>query len=283
MYQHSITRTSHSAIVIAIDCSISMQEWTTFYRTRMRKMEVASLIANFAIDELVTRSTRAGDIRNYYDIAVFQYSGDGIEPVIASEDNNMVNISTLQDRMPLPVCYNIRQENDNIIPISLNGWTTPKASGTAPMYEALAHIKNLVSKWCSDTFNRNSFPPIVINITDGCCSDAEDAELLDIASEIKSIGTYDGTALLLNVYLANEADYSEQIQFPLVCDNFSEDHDCQLLYNMSSILPDELEVLIRDVYGYEVKREYKCFARNASICDILTLVDIGTDRCIKYR
>ena len=57
-----------------------------FYNTRMRKMEAAALIANFAIDELVMRTTRAGDIRDYYDIAVFRYLDDGIEPIIASEE-----------------------------------------------------------------------------------------------------------------------------------------------------------------------------------------------------
>ena len=31
-----------------------------FHNTRMRKMEAAALIANFAIDELVIRSTRSG-------------------------------------------------------------------------------------------------------------------------------------------------------------------------------------------------------------------------------
>ncbi|MBO7263928.1 MAG: hypothetical protein J6U93_05355 [Alistipes sp.] len=286
MYQHSITRMSRSAVVIAIDSSISMQEWTMFYHTRMRKMDVATLIANFAIDELVMRSSRSGDMRDYYDIAVLQYSGDGIEPVIADEDNGMIHISALHDRIPQPICYNIVQQTEDgsqsTIPISLHEWITPKAYGIAPMYEVLTHIKSLVSKWCDDPFNRKSFPPMVINITDGCCGDAEDSELLDMASEIQSIGTKDGTTLLLNIYLANEADESDNILFPSVCDLFSHDHDCQLLYNMSSTLPEELEYIIKDLSDCGRQRPYKCFARNASICEILALVDIGTDGCEKY-
>ena len=176
MYQRTITRMSRSAVVIAIDGSVSMQEWTMLYNTRMRKMEAAALIANFAIDELVMRSTRAGDIRDYYDIAVFRYSDDGIEPIIASEDNSMVHINSLHEAIPQPVCYNIVHEEEDgtqsIIPITLHEWVRPKAYGIAPMYEALVHIKGLISKWCNDTFNRRSFPPIVINITDGCCSNA---------------------------------------------------------------------------------------------------------------
>lgn len=278
---------SRSAVVIAIDGSVSMQEWTMLYNTRMRKMEAAALIANFAIDELVMRSTRAGDIRDYYDIAVFRYSDDGIEPIIASEDNSMVHINSLHEAIPQPVCYNIVHEEEDgtqsIIPITLHEWVTPKAYGIAPMYEALVHIKGLISKWCNDTFNRRSFPPIVINITDGCCSDAEEMELMDIAREIESIGTKDGSTLLINTYLANEMDECENILFPTVCDNFSPDHDCQMLYNMSSQLPEELEYIIKDIVGCNSQRPYKCFARNASLCEILALTDIGTEACNKNR
>lgn len=286
MYQRSITRMSRSAIVIAIDSSISMQEWTMLYNTRMRKMEAAALIANFAIDELVMRSTRAGDIRDYYDIAVLRYSGDGIEPIIADEDNSMIHINKLHDAIPQPVCYNIVQKEEDgsysTIPMTLHEWVTPKAYGIAPMYEAFVHIKDLISKWCDDSFNRRSFPPIVINITDGCCGDAEEMELLDIAKEIDNIGTKDGTTLIINIYLASESDQTENILFPTLCDNFSHDSDCQMLYNMSSTLPEELEYIIKDIIGCGDKRPYKCFARNALMGEILTLADIGTESCNKY-
>lgn len=287
MYQRSITRMSRSAIIIAIDGSISMQEWTMLFNTRMRKMEAAALIANFAIDELVMRTTRAGDIRDYYDIAVFRYLDDGIEPIIASEEEGLVHINTLHERTPQPVCYNIIQDEEdgsqNTIPITLHEWVTPQAYGMAPMYEALVHIKDLITKWCNDSFNQRSFPPIVINITDGCCSDAESAELIDIANEIQKVGTKEGATLLVNIHLANEIDSTENILFPPVCDLFSDDPDCQMLYDMSSVLPTEMEHIIKDMVGCSDMGPYKCFARNASICEILTATDIGTEGCNKFR
>lgn len=280
---------SRSAIVIAIDGSISMQEWTMFHNTRMRKMEAAALIANFAIDELVMRTTRAGDIRDYYDIAILRYSGDGVEPIIENDNNDirMVHINNLHDIVPQPACYNIVQEEEDgsqsTMPLILNEWVKPMATGIAPMYEAFVHIKDLVKRWCDDSFNRMSFPPIVINITDGCCGDAEENELIDIANDIQKIGTQDGTTLLVNVFLANEADNTESTIFPTECDIFSDDHDCQMLFNMSSTLPENLEYIIRDIACCDNARPYKCFARNASICEILTATDIGTDGCNKYR
>ena len=281
MYQRCITRIARSAIIIAIDSSISMQEWTVFQNTRMRKMDAAALIANFAIDELVMRSTRSGDVRDYYDIAVLQYSDETIDTVIGSENGGFVHITHLHESMPQPVCYNLCQEEEDgtqsTIPMTLNGWVTPKAYGIAPMYETLVHIKTLVTKWCDDNANRASFPPLIINITDGCCSDAEAEDILDIASDIKSIGTKDGMALIVNVYLANEADDTTNTLFPALCDHFSHDHDCQMLYDMSSTLPLELEEIINDILGRDGGETYKCFARNASICEILTLTDIGTE------
>lgn len=257
------------------------------HNTRMRKMEAAALIANFVIDELVMRATRAGDIRDYYDIAVLQYSGDGLESIIASEDDTMVQISSLHNAIPQPKSYNIvHTEEDGTqqtIPLILHEWVTPKACGIAPMYEALVHIKSLVSKWCDDSFNHRSFPPIVINISDGCCGDADDIELLDMAAEIESIGTKDGTTLLINIHLANEDDSAENVLFPQVCDLFSHDHDTQLLYDMSSRLPKELEYMIEDIVGCNTQGPHKCFARNASVCEILALTDIGTEGCNKYR
>ena len=258
-----------------------------FQHTRMRKMEAAALISNFAIDELVMRSTRAGMMRDYYDIAVIQYSGDGIEPIIGGEDGSMVHINTLQDIVPQPVCYNLCQEQEDgtmcTFPMNLNEWVRPKAYGIAPMYEALVHIKDITTKWCEDNVNRSSFPPLIINITDGCCGDAEEDEIIDIADSIKSIGTQDGSTLLVNIYLANEADDTTNILFPALSDPFSHDHDCQMLYDMSSQLPEELENSMNDIMRREGRGPYKCFARNASICEILTLTDIGTEGCYNVK
>lgn len=282
MYQCSISRITRSAIIIAIDSSISMQEWTLFHNLRMRKMDAAALIANFAIDELVMRSTRAGDIRDYYDIAVIGYSGDGIEHIIGNEEGGLVHINSLHDIMPQPRCYDLAHKEEDgtlcTIPMTLNEWVTPKAYGSAPMYEALVHIKDMVTKWCEDHMNKSSFPPLIINITDGCCGDAEEDEILDIARMIERIGTNDGSTLLVNVYLANEADDTTNVLFPNVGTQFIHDPDCQMLYDMSSILPLELKRRVDEIMG-SGGGPYKCFARNASICEILTFTDIGTEGC----
>ena len=154
----------------------------------MRKMEAASLIANFAIDELLVRASRANEVRNYYDIAVVGYSGDGVEMIIGDENDSLTDIKSLMERRPQPRRYNIIQQDTdgNMVsaPITLHEWVEPKACGSSPMYEALIQVKRLIADWCDNPHHRYCFPPLVINISDGGCSDAEYDELIDIAKDI---------------------------------------------------------------------------------------------------
>lgn len=290
MYQQSITHIHRTAVIIAIDCSLSMQNWTHLHHTRMRKMEAAALIANFAIDEIAVRATRGNEVRNYYDVAVIGYSGDGAEVIIGNEYNHLTDIKTLFERTPQPVCYNIEQYDCNgervTTPITLHEWVKPKACGSTPMYEALTLSKSLISDWCDNPHNRISTPPLIINISDGGCSDADNDDIIDIAKDIQEIGTLDGATLLVNIYLATEGNNdNKSIVFPSLEEYSSDDQEELLLYNISSTLPQELEPILHKLTGYKRDGWCKCFARNASICEILAMADIGTEGChgIKYR
>ena len=289
MYQQSITHLHRSAIIIAIDCSVSMQSWTYLHKTRMRKMEAASLVANFAIDELLVRASRANAVRNYYDIAVVGYSGDGVEMIIGNENDDLTDIKSLAERTPQPKCYNIIQQDTdgNMVstPLTLHEWVEPKACGSSPMYEALIQVKKLIADWCDNPHHRDCFPPLVINISDGGCSDAEYDELIDIAKDIKELRTTDGSIIFINIYLSTDRDHeSHSIIFPST-EEVIEDENESLLYNMSSVLPKELEHVIFEFRGGDGHKSYKCFARNATICEAFALADIGTEGCIgiKYR
>lgn len=71
------------------------------------------------------------------------------------------------------------------------------------MYEALLYVHDLVEAWCRRPEHRESFPPLVFNITDGEASDSDEEELAQIAGRIRSLGTDDGRALLVNIHLAS--------------------------------------------------------------------------------
>ena len=289
MYQRGITHLNRSAVIIAIDCSLSMQDWCYLHNTRMRKMDAASLIANFALDELVVRATRGNDIRNYYDIAVIGYSGDGVEVLHGDENSQLANIKSLFESLPQPTCYNIVQQDSNgnkvSVPLTLHEWVEPKACGTSPMYEAMVQIKSMLTDWCDNPHNRDSFPPLVINISDGGCNDADYNDIVDIAKDIKELHTFDGSTLFVNIYLAtDEGQNNCSIVFPEEEETIADEQE-RLLYEMSSTLPEELEHVIYELSRHKCHRARKCFARNASICEVLAFANIGTEGCmgIKHR
>lgn len=290
MYQQSITHLNRSAVIIAIDCSVSMQSWTYLRHTRMRKMEAAALITNYTIDEIVVRATRGNEIRNYYDIAVVGYSGDGVEVIIGDHSDNLVDIKSLFEVMPQPSCYQITQQNSKgeaiTTPLTLHEWVKPKACGTTPLYEALILIKSMLSDWCNNPHNRHSFPPLVINISDGCCSDGDYNEVVEIAKDIQVLRTTDGTTTFVNILLTTDREIREEpLMFPSLDEFTPSTDEEQLLHEMSSILPSELDDALCKLTGYKSNKTRKCFARNASICEILAMADIGTEGCqgIKYR
>lgn len=282
IYQQRINHHARTAIVIAIDGSVSMQNWTMLHHTRMRKSEAAALIANFIIDELIVRACRGSEIRNYYDVAVIGYSGNGVESLLPSDENNFSAIDHLYEHLPQPKCYHINQEVDDgtliSMPITLHQWIKPSTCGTTPMYEALAHIKWMLSNWCMHRDNRDSFPPLLINITDGGFNDANEHEVIDIAKEIQQISTRDGNVLVFNIHLATEGEGDSVCeQFPTEqCFNTS-DPECLALFNMSSTLPDVMEDIVAQMYSLTEAGRYRCFARNSTICEVINLIDLGTE------
>ena len=79
MYTQEITRRHRTAFVIMLDRSASMQGRVRFGRMMMTKAEAVAYTANALVTELIDRSRRTDGVRDYYDIAIVGYGGDGVE------------------------------------------------------------------------------------------------------------------------------------------------------------------------------------------------------------
>ena len=286
MYNKTITHHTRIAIIIAIDCSISMNNWTTLSLTKMHKSEAAALLTNHIIDELLIRSTRYTEIIDYFDISVIGYSGDGVESLLP--DDGFMHITRLADYMPQPQCFYLNQRlNDRKMvstPITLHPWITPKACGETPMYEAMIRIKSLARAWTLHPHNRDSFPPIIINISDGGFSDADNQEMLDIAYDIRQTSTSDGKVLFINIFLAtNHEQRHQSYAFPSKESFHTNNEDCQTLYDMSSTLPFEFEPAMRELLIDEAGGPYKCFAYNNTVSELFAILDIGTENSYSLK
>lgn len=263
MYSQEITRQHRTAFILALDRSGSMQESVRFGKKVMSKAEAVSIIANALITELIDRCRRTDSLRNYYDVAVVGYSNDNIEMLLGRD--GMLSIDDLSRISPrrrtLSNEEQLSEQNSAIFQHSLDEWFTPHAEGNTPMYEAMLRVRDLAKEWCEKSENRQSFPPVVINITDGEASDCDDNELRDICEQIKRIATDDGNVLLINIHISTDSTLPAII-FPMA--------EC------SSIMPSAFDGAICEMKGRGATPPFFGMGYNASIIELLSMVNIGS-------
>jgi hypothetical protein len=154
-------------------------------------------------------------------------------------------------------------------------WIEAKAEGTTPMYEAMLRVRDMLAEWCAKPENRESFPPIVINITDGEASDCSDSELLDICSQLRAIATDDGQVLLLNIHITS-SDTLPSIIFPMADELLSASRHARTLAECSSIMPEAFSDAIHSLKGMGAVPPYYGMGYNATIVELLSIINIGS-------
>lgn len=282
MYQQQINHINRTAIVLVVDCSLSMKKMTSINTMRRPRAEAAALVCNYIIDELLERATRFDTVRNYYDIAAIGYSGEGIVSLLPGDGKGFVAINRLAEMAPQPTTTYVEHrtpEGETIeVPFVLHPWVTPTATGATPMYEALVEVRDMVKAWCEHPDNRDSFPPIVFHITDGTASDASESELIDIAQRITKTSTRDGNTLFINVHLSS-TDRTDAFceVFPSEATFHTDDPERLLLYRMSSVIPQRMEPQIADMLHPIYKGPYRAVAFNTTVYEILSIISIGSE------
>ena len=152
-------------------------------------------------------------------------------------------------------------------------WIAPVAKGRTPMGDALKMARRMVTSWCRK--HPESFPPIVINITDGEATDATHEEIATLATRLRQAGTNDGNVLFVNIHLAEGNNpSSDAIRFPSESDTLPVNRHSKLLYNISSTLPALYNSEIMATRGGTPPFRAVCY--NASVCELVGLLAIGS-------
>lgn len=239
MYNTPITRLRPTAFVVLIDRSGSMRETITMGGVEMTKARAVTLVANSFIDELLFRARREGGTYDYYDLAVLGYSGDGVYSLV-SPHGEFVSPSRLAAsgvRREKVVRERTLPSGRSVIAVTEhNVWIREKAAGITPMCGALREAARLVEWWCRRRQNAASYPPTVINITDGEPSDGSDDDVRAIAARISRTGTADGNTLLVNIHLARSGS-AAPVMFPSSPDQLPDHKYARLLWDISSEMP----------------------------------------------
>jgi hypothetical protein len=240
MYTNPITRLHPTAFVILIDQSGSMKERIVYAGAEMTKSRAVSLIASSFIDELLYRARREGGTRDYYDIAVVGYSGDGVSSLISPEGEFTTpsHLAASAVRTEKIARERILPSGRSVVAVTeQNIWIPEKAAGITPMCGALEGALSLVEWWCRQKRGRESYPPTVINITDGETSDCTDEDVRTVAALIRATGTSDGNTVLMNIHIARGADTAMPVMFPCTPEELPDHRYARLLWDISSDMP----------------------------------------------
>lgn len=278
MYSQEITRRHRAAIVIAIDQSSSMSGRMRLNGNDLSKAEAVSMVTGHLIDELIMRSFRDNSYRYYYDIAILGYSGTEVYSLIGDtiEFYPITMLATRKvQRTPYKLSYTTLNSGVNSFYEEVSMWAPPRAEGATPMYKMVNVVTELVASWCAKEENRDSFPPLVFNVTDGEISDGNYEKLRSAASRLKDTGTLDGKTLFVNTHITSNTSH-EPIVFPNVNEVPISIHYAHLLMDISSVMPEQFHSYIEMCRPGHIRPPYIAMSYNSSISELVAMLNIGS-------
>ena len=270
-YSAQINRAKPTAFFFLVDQSGSMDDAWGLDGTK-RKCDAVADAVNRLLSTLVVRCAKGEDVRDYFQVGVVGYGGQVVSGFQGPRaGRQFVPISEVADN-PLRVEQRTKKEDDGaggLIErrIRFPVWFEAEANGGTPMAEAIETACGAVKAWCE--LYPLSYPPVVINISDGEPTDGDPAPS---AARLKEVGTNDGKVLFFNIHIS--ASSKRPIEFPDSARGLP-DEFAQHLFEMSSPLPPRLyQEALRE--GFPVTEASRGFAFNADLRALVQFLDIGT-------
>jgi hypothetical protein len=270
-YIAEISRADPTLFIFLLDQSESMED--PFGGSgAVSKAAFISDAVNRVLHDLVIRSTKTEEVRNYYYISVIGY-GSTVEPAMTGplSGRELVSIAEVAD---YPARIEIRSKTvgdasgqTSTSPVRFPIWVDPKSENGTPMCQALQRAKDLAAEWVSD--HPRSFPPTVLHLTDG---ESNDGNPITLAREIKAVATTDGNVLIFNCHTSTNR--AAKVEYPAdpAC---LPDEFARLLWEMSSILPDRFRRTAMDL-GLTLDEGAAGFVFNADPSAVVQFFEIGS-------
>ena len=282
-YQKKATRKEPTALLILLDQSGSMASGQ--YEVNgiaMNRAKAAAFYVNTLLDELLAKCTKDDGLRDYVEVCLLGY---GAEEKRASPawcgkltGKTWVSINELQDNASQEtreVERNIRGKISKV-EVKIRYWLEGKAESLTPMGNALEQAHDLLKNWIEQ--HKTSFPPILINITDGQATDVKAPKLIELAGKIKDLQTHNGRVLFFNCHLGN--DSSKACLYPkLKTELPSGEAYAETLFEMSSILPKAFHNEISShTPDFDANGRYAAMFYNADAMGLTRILQLGTSK-----
>lgn len=268
-YDQRVDRTNPGCILFLVDQSASMTEELAQQPGRTKAAALCDAI-NGLLYELVLRCIKdpTEGPRHYYDVGVIGY-GEDVAPALAGAlaGRELVSIADIGNH-PLRVEDRAKDAADGATKrVKFPVWFDAKASNGTPMGAGIDLAGAIVAPWVAQ--HPTSFPPIVINISDGAATDGDPRQW---ANRLRGLSTKDGNALFFNVNLS--ALSTDTLYFPSSAESLRDDY-ARTLFDMSSPLPPFMQSLASQ-HGLNVSDGARGFVFNADMIAVITFLQIGT-------
>ena len=271
-YTAEISRTHPSCFIFLIDQSGSMQDAFGGGESTQKKADGVAVVINRLLQNLVIKCAKSEGVRDYYHVGAIGYGaqvGSAFSGAIAGKD--LVPISEIANS-PARIETRTKKVDDGaggLVDQSVRfpTWLDAVANNGTPMCQALDRAQTILSGWLAQ--HPESFPPIVINITDG---ESTDGDPTSAAEGIKKLASSDGSVLLFNIHVSSKN--AAPIEFADSESALPDEH-AQLLFRLSSTLPEYMRNVAKQE-GYRATEGTRGFTFNGDMVSLIKFLDIGT-------
>lgn len=261
MYSEILSTSKPGLIVILIDQSGSMSD----PYENSTKADFAALAVNRVIAEIITACTTGENVRDRCYIAAIGYATttNAIFLDKVSELAKNSDIDTVKKKVSDGAGGLV--EVDEIIRLFVKPTADGGTDMTGGFKEAYIGAEKFISKF------PNSFPPVIINVTDGEPNDFESATVR--AKQLSDLRTSDGNVILLNAHIAKTT--AGKIELPNSSTSFSSDKFASFLFDISTVLPEALANRAKDT-GFNVQTNARGFVFNADAEALIGILNFGS-------
>jgi len=292
-FSQNIDSNNKGCVMFLLDQSFSMDE--PIGNTSIRKCDQLALSINKWLENLVLANAAGEDsYKDRFDIGVIGYRTDlDGNPIIENalkaplNEKDLVTVAELAEHAEYVEMVEkyFDEETGEIAEDTVENavWIHPVYEGGTPMCSALLQCYTVLNEWIGRY--PDSFPPLIIHITDGEnieeTEDEPDPVVAPIAysESVRGLATNDGNVLLLNCHLSMMP--ADGILFPASDELLPEDL-ARVLFKMSSVLPQKMCDLAKEA-GFELQDDARAMAFNADTECLLKFLDIGTKVATKLR
>jgi hypothetical protein len=272
--QAEISRDNPSCFLFLIDQSGSMEDKVSNGSEAQPLANGVADSINMWLQELSIKCAKSDGVRDYYSVGVLGYGNNDVNPGFNGPlaGRELIPISEIADN-PARL-----EERTKKVPDGAGGlaeqsvrmpvWFEPVANGGTPMCRAAEEAKRILEGWIDD--HPDSFPPIVIHITDG---ESTDGNPTDRLNELTGLSTSDGNVMLFNIHLsANKKAKPESFS-----DSAKDLPDAysKMLFETASPLTPTMRALAKE-HGFETSEDSRCFVLNGDLVLLVQAIDIGT-------